>query len=67
MFGIGYLERMQQLVGDDKCIIKGDLDEIYENNKAKSNNIEKLFYNQTAKETFYTQIKNRNPMELGEK
>ena len=67
MFGIGYLERMQKLVGEDKAIFKGDLDEIYENNKAKSNNIEKLFYNQTAKETFYNQVKNRNPMELGEK
>jgi hypothetical protein len=43
MFGIGYLERMQQLVGEEKAIIKGDLDEIFENNKAKSNNIEKLF------------------------
>ena len=66
MFGIGYLERMQQLVGDEKVIIKGDLDEIYENNKAKSNNIQKLFYNQTSKETFYNQVKNRNAIELGQ-
>ena len=29
--------------------------------------MEKLFYNQTTKETFYDQIKNRNPMYLGEK
>jgi len=43
MFGIGYLERMQALVGDDKAIIKGDMDEVFENCKAKSNNIEKLF------------------------
>ena len=67
MFGIGYLERMQALVGDDKAIIKGDMDEVFENCKAKSNNIEKLFQNQTAKETFYNQVKNRNPKELGEK
>ena len=36
MYGIGYLERMQQMVGDDKALIKGDLDEMFENNKAKS-------------------------------
>ena len=53
MFGIGYLERMQKLVGEEKAIFKGDLDEIYENKKAHSNNIEKLFYNQTTNETFY--------------
>ena len=67
MFGIGYLERMRKIVGDDKAIVKGDLDEIFENNKAKSQNMEKLFYNQTTKETFYEQVKNRNPMNLGEK
>ena len=43
LFGIGYLERMQALVGDDKAIIKGDMDEVFENCKAKSNNIAKLF------------------------
>ena len=64
MFGIGYLERIQKVVGEDKKIIKSELDEIYENNKAKSNNIQKLFYNQTAKETFYNQVKNRNAIEL---
>lgn len=53
MFGIGYLERMQRIVGKDKAIVKGDLDEMFENNKAKSQNMEKLFYNQTTKETFY--------------
>jgi len=36
MFGIGYLERMQKIVGKDKDIIKGDMDEMFENNKAKS-------------------------------
>jgi len=45
MFGIGYLERMQKIVGKDKAIVKGNLDEIFENSKAKSTNIQKLFYN----------------------
>ena len=45
MFGIGYLERMQKIVGSDKQIIKGDLDEMLENSKAKSTNIQKLFQN----------------------
>ena len=67
MFGVGYLERMQKMIGDKKAIIKGDLDEIFENNKAKSQNMEKLFYNQTTKETFYNQVKNRNPKNLGQK
>jgi hypothetical protein len=53
MFGIGYLERMQNIVGSGKAIAKGNLDEILENNKAKSTNIQKLFYNQTTNETFY--------------
>jgi hypothetical protein len=33
------------MVGDEKAIVKGNLDEIFENNKAKSQNMEKLFYN----------------------
>jgi hypothetical protein len=39
MFGIGYLERMQKIVGNDKAIIKGNLDEMLANSKAKSSNI----------------------------
>jgi hypothetical protein len=31
MFGIGYLERMQKIVGNDKAIIKGNLDEMLAN------------------------------------
>jgi len=43
MFGIGYLERMQKIVGAGKAIAKGNLEEIFENSKAKSTNIQKLF------------------------
>ena len=39
MFGIGYLERMQTMIGENKTIFKGNLDEIFENCKAKSTNI----------------------------
>jgi len=64
MFGIGYLKRIQKVIGEDQKVIRSELDEIYENNKAKSNNIQKLYYNQTYKETFYNQVKNRNAIEL---
>ena len=43
MFGIGYVERMQRIVGYEKSITKGNLDELLENSKAKSTNIVKLF------------------------
>ena len=39
MFGIGYLDRMQKIVGSKKAIAKGNLEEIFENSKAKSTNI----------------------------
>jgi hypothetical protein len=39
MFGVGYLERMQKIVGDEKNIFKGKLDV----SKKRQENIEKLF------------------------
>tara|TARA_B110000285_G_C15014553_1_gene558316 strand:- start:784 stop:1104 length:321 start_codon:yes stop_codon:yes gene_type:complete len=56
MFGVEYLERMQEIVGDEKCIFKGKLDV----SKKRQDNIEKLFMGQTSKEQFYNQIKKKN-------
>ena len=67
MFGIGYQERMQKQVGDKKSIINGSIDETLQNCKAKSQNIQKLFQNQTAKESFYQQVKNPYPRNLVDK
>jgi len=49
MFGVGYLERMQKIVGDEKTIFKGKIDV----SEKRQENIEKLFYGQTSKESFY--------------
>ena len=46
MFGVEYLERMQEIVGDEKSIFKGKLDV----SKKRQDNIEKLFMSQTSKE-----------------
>lgn len=63
MFGVGYLERMQKLVGDQKQINKGNLNI----DKKKQDNIEKLFYGQTTKESFYNQVKQNNRDDLSDK
>jgi hypothetical protein len=41
MFGVGYLERMQKIVGDEKNIIKGKIN--IDPQKNKQDNMDKLF------------------------